>query len=306
MRNTILSGLLLSLVSTATLGQASAPLLAGQANEARYTDIYPDLDLFADPATVPEQTTVTDTELLDLDQDGQPDVRFTASAVNSFATNFFYVHKDAYLTFLNPSSTLQFACSRGELLYYGLDEPITDALRIKPSNYAPSAWESSTTSTNILNTIYLASYFGGSGGTSVSGDFAGSRQGYIAFRLRAGNTWRYGWLQVQTWTILGPNVHLAVQAYALQNFVLGTTASSAAAAQWQLYPTSAAEFVTVKAGTEAGRVTVLDALGRVASPTYPVAAGQPLRVATAELPAGLYLLRVETSQATFTKRFYKQ
>ncbi|WP_165903671.1 T9SS type A sorting domain-containing protein [Hymenobacter gummosus] len=102
------------------------------------------------------------------------------------------------------------------------------------------------------------------------------------------------------------STHFQVEAYALQAVPLATLPAQQAAA-WQVYPVPAGEQLTIQppAGG-AARATLLDNLGRAVAAPVELAGGRPAQLLLSGLPAGLYLLRVETPQGSFTRRVQKQ
>ncbi|WP_165822135.1 T9SS type A sorting domain-containing protein [Hymenobacter edaphi] len=122
--------------------------------------------------------------------------------------------------------------------------------------------------------------------------------------MRAGNAWRYGWVRLTMLDLFSS--HFQVDAYALQAVPLAALPAQQAAA-WQVYPVPAGEQLTIQppAGG-AARATLLDNLGRAVAAPVELAGGRPAQLPLSGLPAGLYLLRVETPQGSFTRRVQKQ
>jgi|GEM_PF-3274335 len=239
---------------------------------------------------------------LDLDQDGRFDVRFTASRYYLFtpaapgsypdvrdrrSTTITLLHNDVQLL-LGGRYITPFAFASGDSL---------SATSGSISAYG-TWWQYS----NLASDLYSSS--ASRLGVGYSGYWSTSQYKYIGIRLRAGNRWRFGWINVQI-PQLQPTPTINIDSYALQSTALAVRQVTGGNEQWQLFPVPALDHARIQfRQPTSGELCVLDALGRpVQRTTLHQQTAQLLDLTS--LPAGMYAIQLTTTAGRSWQRLQK-
>lgn len=133
---------------------------------------------------------------IDVDDDGTPDLRVTL--FDSFNTNFF--------TFTTPSGTsffTSFFSSQGAAIS-GIGSPAEAAIVVDSTSFGPAKFSSGLSVGPALNFasaagngVFNSGFDVELAGNPPNGNWAGSENGTIGFRLNKGGDVHYGWLRIE-------------------------------------------------------------------------------------------------------------
>lgn len=286
-------------------------IAAGQTTGVRYTDIVPDRIASVTGPISSINIPVTAVDSLDLNLDGRYDIKWTAY-LNSWSQSG-RGGVDNRFSVLPLNSDVEIATSLNapySISCFGSQSIIANVL--PQTSGANNTWG---TSTNLWPAYRLIDF-----GSNPAGNFSYSswpigQDRYMGIRLRNGSAapWVYGWvnIQVNTPPLNNPTITqwgftATIKEYALGSNTLGNNTADETA--WHAYPNPTQSSLTVtvthkKTGTS--EIKLLDTQGRVLH-LYTIGEQQQTHsLDLSALPAGPYILQLNTAQGVITKLISK-
>ncbi|MDO7874047.1 T9SS type A sorting domain-containing protein [Hymenobacter sp. ASUV-10] len=282
-------------VSLSSLTAQAQYIVAGSTTNARYINLRPNKVLAGQRPGVNQST-----DSLDLDGDGRFDLQLTAvvSTVNfpSYAEAQVHPRHDDVALYSSSQAPALVAFAAADTIQARGPQPA--------SSLPPNTWGSRST-IYPYGPSWLVRLNNNPAGNQSYGMWLGGQDHYLGLRLRAGGSWRYGWLRLLVQTTGTDRLIIIIKDYALGNAVLA--AAAAPSQPWQVHPTPTHDWLRIDLPPTATlrQLRLLDVCGRpVLTPAQlPADARLDLRA----LPAGTYLLHGQlTDGRQLTRRIVKQ